>query len=183
MARRSDIDWEAIERDYISGLLTVREISSKHSVDPSSITYRVKKFGWSRDLSEAIKKRTKAKIASLDIENLIEQSAQESAQKSAQTIHTAIEHAADIQMRIVVDQRGMIGEQIEIAREGLIKTKSLLDSVADLKDLAAWNSAHKSSVEIMCRLIDKQRQNYGIDDTGHSNESIEDILLRVNEAG
>lgn len=180
MARRSDIDWEAIERDYRAGVLTVREISSKHGVDPSSITSKVKKFGWSRDLSGAIKKRTKEKVASIGIENLVEQFAQESIQKSTQTIHTAVEHAANIQTQVIVDQRGMIGEQMDIARQGLAKVRDLLGTVADLRDLAAWNNAHKSSVEVMSKLIDKQRQNYGIDEADRGDESIEDVLRRLS---
>lgn len=48
-------DWEAIERDYCAGLLSLREIASSHpSTNHVAITRRAKKEGWVRNLTEKI---------------------------------------------------------------------------------------------------------------------------------
>lgn len=63
MARRYDIDWEVIERDYSIGILTIRQIAEKHQVDISAISRHAKKDEWSRDLGEQVRAATKAKVA------------------------------------------------------------------------------------------------------------------------
>ena len=63
MGRRR-IDWEVIERDFRAGILTFREISTKHNISTSTLNVNAKKFGWVRDLTEAINKRTQQKIRS-----------------------------------------------------------------------------------------------------------------------
>ena len=48
-------DWEAIERDYCAGLLSLREIASSHpSTNHVAIARRAKKEGWVRNLTEKI---------------------------------------------------------------------------------------------------------------------------------
>ena len=182
MARRNDIDWEAVEKDYRAGLLTLREISAKHRISTGQLQVRAKSGSWTRDLSDAIRQKAKEKVSSIDVQQLIEQSAHESAQQSAQTIKNAIDQAADIQTRIILDQRGMIGEHIELAKRGVEKLSAMLDTVAELKDLTAWTNAQKANVETMSKLIDKQRQNYNIDEAEKTGETIEDIITRLNEA-
>lgn len=61
MARRSDIDWESVEREYRLNLLTVRENAKKHGISPSSIIRKAKSEGWTQDLAKAVKTETKAR--------------------------------------------------------------------------------------------------------------------------
>lgn len=48
MGRRSDIDWERIERLYVAGQMTIRQISEECGVAHQSITKKARKEGWSR---------------------------------------------------------------------------------------------------------------------------------------
>ena len=43
------IDWAAVERDYRSGLYSLRELAGKHPCARSSIANRARKDGWTRD--------------------------------------------------------------------------------------------------------------------------------------
>jgi Trp operon repressor len=54
MGMRSDIDWEAIEREFRLGQFTVRQIAANHGVSHTSITRRAKRLGWARDRSEEV---------------------------------------------------------------------------------------------------------------------------------
>lgn len=64
MARRSDIDWDAIERDYCTGQFTSRELAAKHGVTHVAINGRAKKHGWTQDLSAQVRQRTNAALIS-----------------------------------------------------------------------------------------------------------------------
>lgn len=55
-------DWEAIEKDYRLGQLTVREIARRFDVSHTSITRKAEKLGWMRDLSDEIRAKTQAAL-------------------------------------------------------------------------------------------------------------------------
>lgn len=48
MGRRSDIDWERVERLYVAGQLTIRQIADECGVHTSSIVAKAKERGWCR---------------------------------------------------------------------------------------------------------------------------------------
>ena len=49
MDTKKPIDWEAIERDYRAGILSVREIGAKCGCTHTAINKRAKRDGWERD--------------------------------------------------------------------------------------------------------------------------------------
>jgi hypothetical protein len=57
-----EVDWEAIERAYRPGVLSLREIAREHGVSDTAIRKRAKAEGWVRDLVEKVKARTKDKL-------------------------------------------------------------------------------------------------------------------------
>ena len=62
MAKRKQIDWEAIEREYRSGSLSVAEIARQHKISHPAILKKAKKFGWKRSLSDQVRKRVTEKL-------------------------------------------------------------------------------------------------------------------------
>lgn len=62
MAKRKIIDWEAIEKEYRSGALSIAEIARQHDITHPAILKRAKRFGWSRDLSTEVRKRIRQKL-------------------------------------------------------------------------------------------------------------------------
>lgn len=58
--KRRVIDWEAIEADYRAGIKTLREIAAEHGIAHGTITQKIKKCGWKRDLSHKIKRQAEA---------------------------------------------------------------------------------------------------------------------------
>jgi len=43
------IDWEAIEKEYRAGMLSIREVARRNSVDHAYLIRTAKKEGWTRD--------------------------------------------------------------------------------------------------------------------------------------
>lgn len=65
MAR--DTDWEAIEREFRAGQLSVSEIGRQHGVSHTAINKRAKKDGWTRDLTEKVRKEVSARLVSPEV--------------------------------------------------------------------------------------------------------------------
>lgn len=61
---RRQIDWEAIEREYRAGQLSVREIARQHGVGSAgTIVKRAKKYEWDQDFSGRVRQATAARLA------------------------------------------------------------------------------------------------------------------------
>ena len=165
MARRSDIDWEAVESDYRAGQLSVSAVAAKHGVSLSQVKARAKRDSWVRDLSKAISERAQAKIAAIDVAALIEQSATESADKSAKLIKSAIEQASDVAAGVIVRHRA----DIRLAQERAQAIEALLDqhidSAKDLADVVRATQAYKSMVDARAKLMDKEREAFNLGTT------------------
>lgn len=57
------IDWEAIERDYRAGLMTLRQIADEHGVTHGAINKRAKRDLWERDLAAKVQARADALVS------------------------------------------------------------------------------------------------------------------------
>lgn len=165
MARRSDIDWEAVERDYRAGQLTLSEIAKKHGISDSQLRVKAKKLGWTRDLTAAIEQRTKEKISKIDVSAIVEQSAKESAGKSAALIKDAIEQASDIAAGIVIKHRAGLRLDMERAEavSGLLEDAMSKAKAHGIRDIVSITQAMKNLSDIRCKLRDQERVIYRLD--------------------
>lgn len=57
------IDWEAIERDYRAGVLSVRQIGRNHGVSHTAVQKRADKEAWNRDLSTRVRAEVQRRLA------------------------------------------------------------------------------------------------------------------------
>lgn len=55
-------DWEAIEREYRGGQLSLREIGRLYNVSDTAIRKKAKAEGWERDLTEKVRQSVRAKL-------------------------------------------------------------------------------------------------------------------------
>lgn len=179
MARRSDIDWEKIERLYLAGQLTIRQIADEGGVAPSAITRKAKKDGWSRDLSEAIRARTKAKVAEIDVAELIEQSARDGAHQSAQVIKKAIEDASDVVAGVFVRHRADVRLGFERAQSIEVLLDEHMGKAESLADVVRAAQAFKALVDARAKLIDKEREAFGISSGDKSGGDSDSMSLEV----
>lgn len=59
---RAGPDWEAIERDYRAGSLTLRAIASQHGITEGAIRKRAKKDSWARDLTVRVQEAVRSEL-------------------------------------------------------------------------------------------------------------------------
>lgn len=163
MGRRSDIDWEQVERLYIAGQLTIKQIAAECGVSESQIKVKASKLGWQRDLSAAIEARTKAKIAAIDVSALVDESAEQSARKSARTIQEAIEQASDVAAGVELRHRSSLrldSERVERVEAIYDEMMSQAESVRDINTLT---DALKKLVDARAKIREQERLIYKLD--------------------
>lgn len=61
---RKPTDWEAIEREYRAGQLSVSEIGRQHGVSHTAINKKAKAQGWTRNLAERVREEVSARLVS-----------------------------------------------------------------------------------------------------------------------
>lgn len=60
-------DWEAIEREYRAGQLSIREIARQHGITHAAINKYAKKNGWIRNLTERVRERVEADLVTTEV--------------------------------------------------------------------------------------------------------------------
>lgn len=95
-------DWEAIEREYRAGMLSVREIARQYGVTDTAIRKRAKAEGWERDLSQKVREAARAKLVRAD-------GSREGSQERRANDAQAVDFAAERQVEVVRQHRTAIG--------------------------------------------------------------------------
>ncbi len=182
----SSVDWEAIEREYRAGQLSVREIAARHGCNASTISRRAKRYGWERDLSDQVRQRAQAKAIlggeSGDDEEIVEAAAE----RGAEVINV---HRRDIrdgrktvemmlaELRAECQQPGlaeMAEQHIEQSGSGNAEAQAIRKAVS----LPGRAGVMRDLSQSMQRLVALERQAYNLDDDG-GGESYEDQLKRL----
>lgn len=156
--RKEQIDWEAIERDYRLGQLSVRELSRRHEVEPSTITRRAKKEAWVRDLTEEIKQRTRAGMA-----ELAQQTAQQHATESNTALRDGVEVAVETNLRVIRQHQVRIGDNAKRLEYLTTKFDTISDAVADINEIGKAAAAFESIVRAQKTLVALEREALGLD--------------------
>lgn len=90
---RLAVDWEAVERKYRIGRLSVREIADAHGVSHTAVAKRAKRLEWQRNLQPKIIQAVKAKMVAA---NPVEVSKAQAATTEAETVETEAERVATV---------------------------------------------------------------------------------------
>lgn len=123
-------DWEAIERAYRAGVLSVREIAAAHEVSHTAINKRAKREGWDRDLKAKIKAKADALVSKREVST-------EVSSKQAETEREIIELNAEVIANIRMTHRGDISRSRRLTNKLLDELESLTDEQGTIKELIA----------------------------------------------
>ncbi|WP_430491645.1 hypothetical protein [Pseudomonas fulva] len=121
-------DWEAIERAYRAGLLSIREIAAAHEVSHTAINKRAKRDGWDRDLKAKIKAKADALVSRREVST-------EVSSKQAETEREIIELNAEVIANIRMAHRGDISRSRRLTNKLLDELESLTDEQGTIKEL------------------------------------------------
>lgn len=173
-------DREALERDYRATNLTLRELAEKHGTSHSAIANLVKRHGWQRDLTDAVKLATKAKL----IEQAVHARVHESVTTAVRDVTNVVTLQAEINAAITNRHRSLITIALRNQAEADAKLAEVRESVDNIKDAKLLVDATSVSNASVGRLIDLERKLYGLDDQDDkgSNATYEDMLLEVSRS-
>jgi len=162
-AKRKLVDWPAVERDYRTSQMTLREMGQKHGCTHGAIAQQAKARGWQRDLRPAIEQATQARLIESALSNAVSGATQELtnvvlavAEVNTQVIlkhRTGLQRITRIKEQLLdqIEQAAMnlpdLAEAIEMVRspdengqdkanDALRKAMSRTSLVDDLKKLA-----------------------------------------------
>ena len=117
--KKKQTDWEAIERKYRAGVLSLREIGKQHSVSDTAIRKKAKIEGWERDLTTRVQAQVRAKLVRAEVRSV--------ERANPQTEHEIVEEAAATVVEVVRSHRkgiaagrnivGMLMQQLTSAAE------------------------------------------------------------------
>ena len=135
MARRTDIDWAVIEREYRLGQKSNKQLAADHGVQPSSIGRRAEKYGWVQDKAEEVRTRATNMLVRATAAQ-----AQGNAIANANPNATPSEAEVKIAARVAADV--VMGH-----RRGLAKLANLRDAM--LSEIEAETTAGDMLAEIV----------------------------------
>ena len=129
---RRRVDWDAVDRDYRAGNLTVRELATKHGTNHATIVRRAKRLGLTRDLSEAVREATNARL----IAETITREVTSAVTKSHQEVTNTVMAAAEVNARVVMGHRQELSQARALANALLAELQQVALTSDDQEVLA-----------------------------------------------
>ena len=176
--RRSDIDWEAVERDYRIDKHTNRQLCTKYGIADSGLRKRAKEKGWQKDLTHAVCVATKAALIAEKLARAEIIGAQIGAQIGAKLADATVESVK----LAVRDNVAIIGrhQQMHERHMGLLqraedKVTQMVDDITDIREAKVLVDAVGTLASAGRSLMDQERKSHNIDDT-KVEESVEDLI-------
>jgi hypothetical protein len=162
-------DWEAIERAYRAGSLSVRAIGEGQGVNHATILKRAKKEGWTRDLTEQVRTATKQKVTTAVTSN--------GNQSKAVTEAEIIDEASDQAAVVILAHRAGLAQWRGIA-DKLSGVLATMDVTAD--NAGDFARALNSGVDAQLKVIKGERQAYNLD-TDEGSKIVDDLSDLMDE--
>lgn len=180
-------DWEAIEREYRAGQLSVVEIGRQHGVSHTAINKRAKKEGWKRDLSSRVRAEVSARLVSPEVsEANAEEAIETAASRGVEVVRqhrASLSHANRIVSKLLdelergTDNAEEIEDEIEIETSGDRngKRRAMMLKAVSLPSRASTATALTQALK---NLIPLERQAFKLDDDIPPDPTDEDASSR-----
>jgi len=178
MARQ--YDWEAIEREYRAGQLSIREIARQHDCSDGAIRKRAKKCGWEQDLSKKVAEKVRNELVRSSVRTNNAETDKEIIDAAAATaVELVRSHRRDISKLSALEQKLIdeLGDEenpptkLYIAQyQGKTVEKVVGITVTERA------SALQALAGVQHKRIQLERQAFNLDDAGGGERSHEDAL-------
>ncbi|NBW23610.1 MAG: hypothetical protein EBR82_88270 [Caulobacteraceae bacterium] len=175
---KQPIQWAWIEEQWQLGRLSNVAITKAHqeqfgsTVAESAIRKRASQFGWQRDLSDAIQKETRRKLAEGALPHEVRESASASANpKAVEDVLATVEAAADEAVKVTLEHRAHAKQLHALATQYAFHVAHSLKirddgtpvntyEPGELKDIGTSLSAMANN---RTRAIEIERKSYNLD--------------------
>lgn len=193
------IDWEAIEREFRVGQLSLRALATKHECTAAAISKKAKEKGWVRDATAEVRERTRAALLTAPrkeeakvngVNSTVNTPTQEDIEVAVQTnLQVINRHRRDIakghdivsMLFMQLEQAATCREEIEnlICEETQEDDNSRRRSqMLKMVSLPSHAGVLRDLSTALKNLIPLERQAYNLDEQQHE-ETYEDRLRRL----
>lgn len=182
--KRQPVDWEAVEREYRGGILSLREIADIHpGTNHVAIARKAKKEGWERNLSDKIKAKAEALVTKHSVTGDVTENSRVTERQVIETnaqaiVNVRLSHRSglsdgrEIIKTMMAELSAQCGEQnAELLRQlgdmmrapDEFGNDKLNDLYLKIVSLPGRAKTMKDLADSMTKLIDKERQAFGLD--------------------
>jgi hypothetical protein len=192
---RSKADWEAIEREYRAGQLSIVEIGRQHKVSHTAINKRAKRDGWKRDLTKQVQREVSARLVSAEV----------SPEVSAANAKEAVGLAAERGVVLVLQHRKALSRSRAIAEKLFNDLERLIDGADEIeaaivaetaqdKDSQRRNAMLKAVSlpsraatlrelsQVLKNTLPLERQAFNLDKGGEDEDGVQIIIFAEDQA-
>lgn len=167
-------DWEAIEKAYRAGSMSIRAIADKYGTKEGTIRSRAKKNGWMRDLSEQVKASVSDRLSRTTSRAALTRDVmRDDARTDAEIIEEAATEAAGV----------VVAHRMSLARWRGIADKLML-ALADMDvtedNHAGFARSLNAGVDAQLKIIKGERQAYNLD-TEEGDKTVSDLSALMDE--
>lgn len=162
-------DWEAIKADYRTGRYSLQQLSDRHGPNKSTISKKADKEGWEKDLSEAVRQRTREKVSRAQLDaaarEVLDKSDEELVEEAASQ-NAAIVHGHRRHLERWRSLAGRYAELLESQLErGALVVQLKNGDVAQVDlPLDYVGKSMASGTQALERVVKLERQAYGMDE-------------------
>lgn len=179
---RTKTDWDAVERDYRATSLTPKELCMKHGCKLSALMNQIKRKGWQRDLTDAVKHATNAKLIYESVADAVDFESRDAVKVEADT--RAVLAQAEVNVRIITSHRKRLADLAELALRAQEKLEAMSDNLVDVREAAVYVQAVGNLASTTKTLIEQERKAFNLDDAdGKDNKpGVEDFIEAISRA-
>ncbi|MCF5059081.1 hypothetical protein GIW54_09815 [Pseudomonas proteolytica] len=163
-------DWEAIERSYRAGMLSVRAVAENNDVSEGAVRKRAKKEGWIRDLAEQVKTAAREKLVRSSVRTV-------GTQEKVRTDAEIVDEASDVAASIVLSHRTDLAQWRDIANK-LCMALATIDVTAD--NAGDFARSLNAGVDAQLKVIKGERQAYNLD-TETGDKTVSDLAALMDD--
>lgn len=161
--RKHPADWEAIEREYRAGQLSLRAIASAHGITEGAVRKKAKAEGWERDLADKVRKAVREKLVRSDADH----GTQDGTQPQRATDTSIIDGAANRGFAVVTTHRKDLNQLHGLKRVLADRLSEILHGGQPdgpcLGDKESPGDLLEKLSRITARLIPLERQAHNLD--------------------
>ena len=178
MATRKKTDWEAVERDYRATSLSLKELGIKHDCKPSAIANQAKRKGWQRDLTDAVKHATSARLIQATVAETVSAAVEAGSKSAAQAATDAVMAQAEINVRLITSHRKRLADLHDLVETAKAKLEEVGENLVDVREAAVFVQAAANLAGATKTLIEQERKAFGLDDADgkDSKPGVEDFI-------
>lgn len=126
--KRAAVDWEAVERDYRTGLYSLSELGKAHGVSKGRISQIATRDGWVQDLSAKIRAKAESKVNDATVNEALNA-------KRRVLDSEKVEIAATAMADVLIGQKGDIRRSRSLCMSLLAELEAQTANVPALVDL------------------------------------------------